>query len=184
MAEVTVGEICKSCLQFAMQTCPYKNHLKTQTTSFQGDIRGKCTVFQPVEDMSTDVVYDSIYAGSNKMKKTAKEMKDSELNISIYRKIMAMDESERTKIVHYWSYLFPSDYANEMADEENHSKQKKPDQGKKDKRKETTHKKNKENSREKKDKDQSSTTNWFKNVRDKKENSQKNTGKFDDEFGI
>ena len=57
------------------------------------------------------------------MKKTAKEMSDAELNVQLYRKIMALDQSERKKLSDYWTSIFGA-YGVEMVTDKNESAQK------------------------------------------------------------
>ena len=86
---VTVGKICMSCGLLATATCPYKNHVRySQGQSplfFKGDNRGKCCYYQPVQSAG----------GSESMQRTAKNMRDSEINVEIYKKIMALKDDER-----------------------------------------------------------------------------------------
>ena len=150
---VTVGHICFSCGLLSTNSCPYGNHTKTSVSQYKGDIRGKCSHYQPVLEAK----------GKSNMIKTAKEMTDAELNIAIYKKIFAMDEGLRENTEKYWEYLFPKDYAEKMVDDINDSKQKGSDKGlRTTKVKEDPKKiKDKEKS-EKQEKDENSTSSWFK----------------------
>lgn len=104
---VTVGHICLSCGLLATRTCPYNNHKKTSVMTFAGDIRGKCNHYNPILKNAS---------GESKMIKTADKMTDTELNISLYKRIYAMNKEEQESFEKFWSQLFPKDYAKDMAD--------------------------------------------------------------------
>jgi hypothetical protein len=121
---VLVGEICKSCGQYAARTCRFNTYKIDSTLEYKTDRPDNlCMEYQPIEeDLS------SIQLGSNeKMKKEARLLKDTELNIELYKKIKAMKDDERKKLFVYWEHLFPKDYAKEMVTDHNESAQKQPD---------------------------------------------------------
>ena len=150
---VTVGNICLSCGLLSTNSCRYGNHNKTSVTQFKGDIRGKCSEFQPILEAK----------GKANMIKTAKEMTDAELNIAVYKKIFAMDKAIRDKTENYWHLLFPKDYAKKMVDDKNDSAQKGADQGLRTTIvKEDPKKKKETEKKEKNKKNEESTISWFK----------------------
>lgn len=150
---VTVGHICLSCGLLSTGSCPYGNHSKTSVSQFKGDIRGKCSYYQPILEAKE----------KNQMIKTAKDMTDAELNIAIYKKIFAMDKTLREKTENYWELLFPKEYAEKMVDDINDSKQKGSDKGMRTTKVKEDPKKNKDKEKaEKKEKDEKSTHSWFK----------------------
>lgn len=120
---VTPGEICLSCGLYMARECPYGNHNKVSTLMFTAEINGVCMLYQSVEE-GFQVAYSNI---KNKIKKEAEMMTDSDLNVVLYRKIMALDDKNRKKLYNYWEYMFPkseNDFAKEMVSDKNESKQK------------------------------------------------------------
>jgi len=107
---VTVGQICKTCGLFAIQTCPYGNHTKNSVLEYSGDIRGKCTHFAPIAEAKTII-----------MKKNAEKNDITQLNIALYREIYCMKDSERRKFIKYWESIFPKEYAEDMGTDKNES---------------------------------------------------------------
>lgn len=101
---VTVGSVCLGCALLITRQCPYKNHLRTQVTQFQGDIRGKCTYYISAVEAK----------GERDMIKEANMIKESELNVSLYKKIFALNEHQRSKLFDYWGHIFPQEYAEDM----------------------------------------------------------------------
>lgn len=110
---ITVGQICLGCALLITRQCPYKNHLRTQVTQFQGDIRGKCTYYISAVEAK----------GERDMIKEANMIKESELNVSLYKKIFALNENQRNKLFDYWEHIFPKEYASDMVTDDNESKQ-------------------------------------------------------------
>lgn len=167
---VTVGQICYSCILFASEACPYGNHKKTSSLEFKGDIRGKCSLFQEI-----------VEAKSKKMIKSAQQMTDDELNISLYRKIMAMSNKEKGKFIGYWDKLFPTEYAEEMGDESNKSKQKGLNKGKDTE--DLEKKEDKWNSQKKEDAHNTKKMkDWYKNPQKKENDNGKRKDQFPDTF--
>lgn len=109
---ITVGAKCFSCILYASKQCPYGNHLpgRTQLT-FKGDVRGKCSYYIPIDAM----------ANSSKNIKTAASMKDTELNVELYKKIAMLNKKQKEKLFHYWKILYGPKYADEMVDDKNKS---------------------------------------------------------------
>jgi len=170
---VTVGEICLSCVYYATGSCPYGNHKISSSLYFKGDIRGKCNEFSPI-----------VEARSNKMNKTAENMKDSQLNVELYRKIMALSDKEREKVIGYWDKLFPHEYSVDMAtdDVETCPKDMKPnkktkkefDSEKKEKKEEVKNEIKKEND--------DNVKNWYKRPTKKNDDGNKRKDVFSDGF--
>jgi len=123
-SEVTVGAICLSCGLYSAFECPYNNHQKTSTLDFKGDIRGKCIYYHPIFTAGED----------NNMQKTASQLKDSELNIELYRKMRKLSSKEIEKFIMYWDHMYPDSYSRQMIDNVNNSKQKKSEVGKKERK--------------------------------------------------
>lgn len=118
---VTVGEICFSCGLYQVKECPYNNHLKQSSLQFEGDISNKCAYYQSFDD---DIIIES----QNNIKKTAQEhlkISEKELNMALYRRVLAMENKDRKKFCNYWSIIQPDDYAEKMSDDKNTSTQKK-----------------------------------------------------------
>lgn len=158
---VTVGTICYGCALYQTKECPYGNHNKTSAMDFKGDIRGKCNFYQPV--------YELLAQGNGKMQKlAASEMNDSQLNVELYRKVMAMSDEDRGKVFNYWKILFPEDYAEDMADDDIDSGQKGVDKGnsttkrEKDKKDGENKKQEKQEKKQKQEMDELSTKSWYK----------------------
>lgn len=112
---VTVGRICLSCTFFATKECPYKNHDKQSITTFTGDIRGKCIFYDPIAEAAA--------SREGAMIKKACDMKDSELNIDLFKKVMALTSKDRKKLFEYWDYIYPADYAEDMVTDDVETKQ-------------------------------------------------------------
>lgn len=108
---ITVGAKCFSCALYVSQQCPYGNHKRKHQTRFQGDIRGKCGYYFPIQTAS----------GKSDMKKEASTMKDTELNVELYRRIAKLDNDQRAKLFNYWQKLYGPSYADKMVDDENKS---------------------------------------------------------------
>ena len=134
------GEACRACIHLVpengIEPCPWGNSkYPNKFTMFLGDdfiIGNKCHKYTTYDDIGLEA-----YKKTNMIKQASK-MTDGQLNVSLYRKIMALDDKERKKIFKYWDYLFPSDYAREMVDETNGTKAKN-----KKKKKEENEEKNK-----------------------------------------
>lgn len=165
---ITVGRICFSCALFSTGECPYGNHKRISELEYIGDIRGKCTFYQMIEMAS----------GGAGMKKTAAEMKDSELNIELYRKIMAMDSKNAKGFIAYWSYIYPKEYAVEMADNTVETKQKHINEGMDGKKREEKLRKEKSQKDKKKEEKKENPKDWYKKQPKEKENTNKIKGKF------
>ena len=120
---ITVGTVCLSCGLYATKTCPYGNHKKTDPLEFKGDIRGKCTLYQPIKDA----------AKKEHMEKIA----ETKLNVSLYRKLRALKKEERDHLFKYWDSIFPKEYAKDMVTDETETTQRDiggKGRGKKDKK--------------------------------------------------
>ena len=126
---VTVGNICFSCGRYQVKQCPYNNHLKQSSLQFEGDIANKCSYYVSLDE---DVI---IECDNKKMKKSSNKMTEKELNIALYRRVLAMEDKDRKKLWNYWSQIYPDDYANKMSDDKNESKQKKKKESPKSKNK-------------------------------------------------
>ncbi len=119
---VTPGEICLSCGLYMVKECPYGNHKKVSTLMFTAEINGVCMQYQSVED-GFQVAYSK---KQKQLKKESKMMTNSDLDVSLYRKIMALDNKNRKKLYKYWEYIFPkneNDFAKDLVSDENESKQ-------------------------------------------------------------
>lgn len=92
---VTVGSICFGCQYFLTKECPYKNHTRQSALFFKGDIRGKCSYYKPV-----------LRAENKSMRKTAEKMSDSELNVELYKVIMALSKGEQQHLYDYWIKMY------------------------------------------------------------------------------
>ena len=170
---VTVGEICFSCAYYATGSCPYGNHKIASSMYFKGDIRGKCNEFSPI-----------VEARSNKMKKTAENMKDSQLNVEIYRKIMAVSDKERDKVIGYWDKLFPHEYSVDMATDDIETGPKNIENKDKTEEKANCNKKEKveeDKKNDKKEKDDN-VKNWYKKPSKKNDSEGKRKDVFSDGF--
>jgi hypothetical protein len=116
---VLVGEICESCIHLrpieGVAPCPYGNSQwpdkKTVFVGEDGTPGSKCHQYVNYDDIG-------IEAGKTGMKKQASKMSESELNVNLYRKVLALDEKNRNKLFHYWDYLFPNEYAKQMVTDE------------------------------------------------------------------
>jgi hypothetical protein len=116
---VRPGEICFSCGYYLSKTCPFKNHLKSSTLEFTTNrVDGLCLQYMEVEEDLSNV---RVGENENKMIKNAALMKDSELNIELFKKIRALKEKEQKKLYVYWEYLFPKEYAADMVTNNNES---------------------------------------------------------------
>ncbi len=114
--KINPGEICENCIHLrpaeGVPPCPWGNSQWADNKSvFVGEDRtpgSLCGQFKTYEDIG-------IEANTMNMKKqSAKTLKDSELNITLYRKIRALDEKNQKKLFKYWEHLFPSEYAEDM----------------------------------------------------------------------
>lgn len=167
---ITVGSICYSCMHMAAGTCPYGNHQRNSALYFKGDIRGKCSEYTPILEAES----------KNKMKKNAKNMKDSQLNIEIYRKIMALNDQDAKKIVDYWDKLFPHEYSVQMATDEVETGPKGPqEKGPHGKGKGKGECKKEKNKDKHKDKD---IKNWYKDTKTKAKEDGKRKNVFPEDF--
>jgi len=106
---VTVGSICLSCALYATKTCPYGNHQRASVGQFQGDIRGKCIYYMPITEAK-----DNKMVKESSIDKESAILKESDLNISLFKKLYAMPDKQREKLFEFWDKIFPSDYAAEM----------------------------------------------------------------------
>lgn len=119
---VNVGSICEGCIHLrpmdGVPSCPYGNsQWPDKKLFFVGEDStpgSKCHVYKTYDDIG-------IEAKSNSIKKNASKMSDSELNVSLYRKVLALDEKNQKKLYNYWDFLFPSDYAEDMVTDTNES---------------------------------------------------------------
>lgn len=118
---VTVGHICLSCALYLQKICPYGNHLRAEENGsprvleFEGEPgTNKCHVYNPVVEANKN----------NKMIKSAKLMKESELNVALFKKISTLNQEDRKKLFNYWNYLFPDEFAEDMVTDYNESEQK------------------------------------------------------------
>jgi len=106
---VTPGQICYGCINLQAGTCPYGNKFGDSTLNFKGHPgSGTCEFFTP---------YPEQYAEGNKMKKvSAKDLKEAQLNMSLYKKVMALSESNRNRLFDYWKKIYDDDprYASEL----------------------------------------------------------------------
>jgi len=127
---VLPGAICASCAKMQNLSCPWGNHLKTSTLTYKSGPNGVCMDYAAVENME-DFDLSTITGGSEKMKKQAAKMTDSELNVSIYRQIKALNQTEQRKLFNYWQSLFPKDFAKDMVTDSNESGSKNVDDPKK-----------------------------------------------------
>lgn len=120
---VSPGHICLSCIKFAQGKCDWGNKPGQSVLTFVGDNRDKlsdCSKYIPL-DADLRVIHVS---KENPMLKKAEKMKDSDLNMALYRKIRAMNDKQKEKLFVFWNSLFPTEYAAEMVDDENGTKAK------------------------------------------------------------
>lgn len=130
---INPGEICKSCIHLTpaegIPPCPWGNGEfvdevgSFKTTMFVGEDGtpgSLCDHYKTYEDIGVEMV-----AHQNRIKKTA-EMTDSQLNVSIYKKIMALSEKERNKLFGFWNYIYPTEYAKQMVGDKNETEAKRP----------------------------------------------------------
>lgn len=110
---VTVGHVCLSCALLATGQCPYGNHKKAKVTEFKGDIRGKCTHYINIGEVAWPTA-----SGEDRMTKEAQVIEDAKLNVSLFKKISNLNDRQRQHLFSYWDYIFPSEYASDMVDEE------------------------------------------------------------------
>jgi len=156
--KILPGEICESCIHLrpmdGIPPCPNGNNLYPDHKSlFVGEDRtpgSLCGYYKTFEDIG-------IEAETSSMKREASSfIKESQLNMALYRKIRAMSDKDQKKFFKYWDYLFPSEYAEEMTTDKVETKQR-------EKRK--PHKKNE--IKKEKDKDKSKFEDTFKTKKEK-----------------
>jgi hypothetical protein len=134
---VLPGEICKSCIHLVpsdgIPPCPWGNGEcvdgdgNFKTTMFVGEDGSPgslCDNYKTYDDIGVEMV-----ARQNSIRKTA-EMTDSQLNVQLYKKIMALNEKERKKLFGFWDYIYPTEYAKQMVGDKNETEQKKPEKKK------------------------------------------------------
>lgn len=114
---VTPGTICYSCIKLETKECPYKNKFGGSTLTFKGDPgTNTCSFYEPYP-------IDTFASGEEKMIKTARNLKEAQLNMELYKKIAALDAQDAKKLLNYWSKLYPKDYAKEMVSNDNETEQ-------------------------------------------------------------
>lgn len=115
---VTPGTICYSCIKLETGECPYGNKYGQSTIVFKGDPgTNTCSYFEQYPEETWGVYAE----GENKMEKYASKMTEAQLNLSLYKKVMALGENEAKKLFNYWSRVYPPSYADDMTEDENQS---------------------------------------------------------------
>jgi len=113
---VVPGHICRSCIKFEALQCDWGNKPEQSVLTFVGDNGDKLSDCSKYIALDADL--DVISAKKdNPILKKAQKMKDSDLNMELYRKIRALSEKERNHFFDFWKTIFSKEYAGEMCDD-------------------------------------------------------------------
>jgi len=117
---VTPGAICYSCIKLETGECPYENKYGNSTLTFKGDPgTNTCNYYEQYPEDT----WGAMASGENEMKKTANIMKEAQLNMALYKKIIALSDNDANKLFNYWGRVYPENYAEDMVDEKNSTEQ-------------------------------------------------------------
>ena len=117
---VTPGTICYSCVKLETGECPYKNKYGESTLTFKGDDgTNTCGYYEQYPEGT----WDNFASGDKRMEKVASKMSEAQLNMALYKKIMALDQNDAKKLFNYWSRIYPPGYSDDMVTDYNETKQ-------------------------------------------------------------
>lgn len=117
---VTPGTICYSCIKLETGECPYGNKYGQSTLTFQGDPgTNTCGYYEQYPEGTWDIAA----SGDEKMKKLASKMSEAQLNMALYKKIMALGQDQAKRLFNYWSRVYPPGYADDMTTDYNETRQ-------------------------------------------------------------
>lgn len=117
---VTPGTICYSCVKLETGECPYGNKYGQSTLTFKGDPgTNTCAYYESYPEDT----WGAWASGDENMKKMAEKMSEAQLNMSLYRKIIALDSNEAKKLFNYWSRVYPPGYSDDMTTDYNETVQ-------------------------------------------------------------
>jgi len=108
---VTPGTICYSCIKLETGECPYENKYEQSTLTFKGDPgTNTCSYYEPYPEGT----WDTYGSGDKIMEKVASKMSEAQLNLALYKKIMALGGDQAKRLFNYWSRIYPPGYADDM----------------------------------------------------------------------